>query len=242
MNWDHPHHQPFKQLRDESTTLRSWHIAKPLAQKQLKGQPLTEAERAYLYGFYNSNVCQEFFCRLAIPFSDNSPCWLKDGPPTEEQCQRCQLTHLATNVINFGQQETSEIAAQGTPIALRVTKDTYDITRFEWVTFDGDPSQGLTGEYLPGIQSHLHTPLSQVFPVCLPSLSPSFDDKCDHDCSNCPAHGFYDSVLERTTTGLGTVRLNNNWLPERVANQLRSLAQHEDTIPPSEQINPEENT
>lgn len=236
MNWDHPDFEAFRIARDTDQDLRSLETALPLVKKQLAAQPLTAIERMYLEGFYKSPVCMEFFCRLGMVFANNSPCWL-NGPPTEEQCQRCKFHYLSSNILAYGRSDIEPVAEEDAIVGLHVIK-TDGVTTFEWRSQEGD-RKGLTGDYWSNGYAMNRPPLEKVFPVCLPSLSPSFDNTCNHDCANCPAHGFYDSVDGVTLAGKGTVRLNNKNLPPRVVEQLQArAATPAEEIPASERIDP----
>lgn len=225
MNWDHPDHKDFKTLRDFDPTVPSWETARPLVQKQIDGHPLTQAERIYLERFYASSVSQEFFCRLKIKFAANPHCWL-DGVPSEDQCSRCALNYISRQTLEYAHSDQNIIGPDFTSVNLYSYRDEQDFTRFAWrVTKDKTFSKGLVGEYVPGIEPNLETPLEKIFPVCLPGLSPQFDNQCDKNCSKCPAHGYYDSVKGITVTGLGTVKLSNSKLPQKVVEKLNKTVQ-----------------
>lgn len=218
MNWDHPDHKDFKELRDNDPLVPSWKIARPLVQKQIDGHPLNEIERVYLERFYASTVAQEFFCRLKVQFANNPHCWV-DGIPSEEQCSRCALHYASRQAVEYAQSSYPLIGPDFISVSLHSFKDENNVTRFGWKATK-DKTKGLVGEHVSGAEPSLDTPLSKVFGVCLPGLSPQFDKQCDRNCAKCPAFGYYDTVKGVTVTGLGTVKLFNKKLPEKIVQKL----------------------
>ena len=217
--WDKPEYAEFKEKRDTDPTLAGYDTAKELIELANSGHPLNTVQQEYVKRFLSTNICQDFFCRLGIPFQHNSFCW-HDHVPTDEQCTRCELQHRVLGLDAF-KQKHRELPLHN-PMALKPYRDAEGILRFRWEPTPADTSTGLVGDYAPGARIHVGTGLSKVYPVCLPSLSRGWNGGCDEQCAVCPAHGFYDSSKKVVITGLGTVVLSE--LKQSIADKLEHIA------------------
>lgn len=191
--YERPEYEHLKNLRDTSVYMTSYAVARPLAEKQAKGFPLTAAEQTYLARFLRSNATQEFFCRLERVMGDIPGCWKKRAP-TDEQCARCELAKQAALTTEVMRPEPPDHLVEGQTVGLCAKKDPEGTTRFTWRSVDLKTFKGLTGEFIPDVQIVRTTSYSDVYPVCLPSLGKGFDGSCDKSCETCPAYGFYDHV------------------------------------------------
>lgn len=202
--WNKPEFAPYKELRQNNPMLPSAHTAKLLIDKIEQGRSLAAPEREYLKRFYTTNVTQEFFCRLEFPMQQIRDCW-KAELPTDEQCSQCELLHR--HAFSRKDEKSNYVKEQnGKPVVLYGFKDSQGIVRFKWRTPDDKISnKALVGIAVQEININIKTPLAQVYPVCIPSLSNKFSGGCDRVCEQCPAQGMYDSVKKILVTNNGSV-------------------------------------
>lgn len=201
--WERPEYAHLKKQRDESPFVADYDVARPLIELAMAGKPLNEVQRAYVNRFYGSGMCKQFFCRMGFSLEQIPRCWLK-GVPTDEQCDRCFASHL----IGVTAQEDSRFHLDPRPGTMQVLKSYQGedgITYFYWEDTQ-ETDRGLVGEFIPGIEIHPRTPLSKVFPLCLPGKGQRFQG-CHGKCDECPAFGYLDATKPIVVTGNGTVAL-----------------------------------
>jgi hypothetical protein len=228
--WNKPEFEMYRQLRDSSPMLPSTHTAKELVDKIEKGRSLSAPEREYLKRFYSGNVTQEFFCRLEFPMQQIRNCW-KAELPTDEQCSQCEILHRhAFSTKDEARGKLKE--TNGKPLVLYAFRDSKDVLRFRWKSPDETTSnKALVGLSFEEISVNIKTPLSRVYPVCIPGLSKTFQGGCDRVCSQCPAQGLYDSVKKVMITNNGSVVIPE--LTEAMRKKLDALSEQDEQGGPS---------
>jgi len=223
--WDKPEFAPYKELREYSPMLPSTHTAKTLIDKIELGRSLSAPEREYLKRFYATNITQEFFCRLEFPMQQIRDCW-KDKLPTDEQCSQCELLHRHA-FSRKNEKASQPVLPNGKPVVLYAYRDSEDILRFKWRSPDEKTSnKALLGISMQEVNVNIKTPLSQVYPVCIPSLSSKFTGGCDRVCNSCPAQGMYDASKKVVITNNGSVVIPE--LTEAMRKSLDALSEKQD--------------
>lgn len=230
--WNRPEFVSYKELRNHSPMLPSTLTAKLLIDKIEQGRSLSAPEREYLKRFYTGSVTQEFFCRLEFPMQQIRDCW-KSTLPTDEQCSQCEILHRHAFSRKNEPSSGSLKEQNGKPVVLYAFRDSESVLRFKWRAPDSNVSnKALVGITVPEINVNIRTPLSKVYPVCIPSLSSKFLGGCDRVCEKCPAQGMYDSVKKVLVTNNGSVIIPE--LTETMRKNIDALAdQQKDDDPGS---------